>query len=135
MIAIDMDMPMECHECRFQLKFKDGEADDYYNRRCVIEGRTIVYPRPDWCPLRQAMTLKAVMIPPDYPDPAICRQVVRNEVAKSIMRRLEDDGIILFEEGIEPHGRNMIIGKLDVVFPEGMTVEQARRLIGGGNVT
>lgn len=45
------EIPNECHECPFQFKFKDGEADEWYNRRCVIKRRTIEYPRPKWCPL------------------------------------------------------------------------------------
>jgi len=53
MVKIDMEMPLECHECPFQLKFKDGEADAFYMRRCVIENRRIEYPRPEWCPLRE----------------------------------------------------------------------------------
>ena len=51
-IKVDMDMPKECHECPFQLKFKDGEADEWYTRRCVIEQKIIEYPRPAWCPLK-----------------------------------------------------------------------------------
>ena len=47
----DMDIPRECYECRFQLKFKDDEVDDWYSRRCVLMQRIIEYPRPDWCPL------------------------------------------------------------------------------------
>ncbi len=50
-IKLDLDMPRECHECPFQLKYKDDTVDDYYMRRCVIEGRTIEYPKPNWCPL------------------------------------------------------------------------------------
>lgn len=50
-INLYMDMPKECHECPFQLKFKDGEADAWYMRRCVIMQRKIEYPRPEWCPL------------------------------------------------------------------------------------
>ena len=50
-IEIDMDMPKECHECPFQLKFKNGEVDDWYMRRCVIVNQPIEYPKPDWCPL------------------------------------------------------------------------------------
>ena len=46
------EFPKECHECKLQLKFKDGEQDDWYARRCVIEGRIIEYPRPQWCPLK-----------------------------------------------------------------------------------
>lgn len=45
------EIPNECHECPFQLKFKDDEADEWYNRRCVIKRQTIEYPRPNWCPL------------------------------------------------------------------------------------
>lgn len=53
-IEIDeMDKPKECHECPFQLKFKNGEADDWYMRRCVIMNRLIEYPLPDWCPIKQ----------------------------------------------------------------------------------
>jgi hypothetical protein len=52
-ILKDMDMPDECHECPFQLRFKDGEVEDgFYMRRCVIENRIIEYPRPGWCPIR-----------------------------------------------------------------------------------
>lgn len=51
-ITVDMDMPKECHECPFQLQFKDGEVDEWYMRRCVIKQRTIEYPRPAWCPLK-----------------------------------------------------------------------------------
>ena len=47
----DMDMPRECHECPFQLKFKGEDVDDWYTRRCVLMCRIIEYPRPDWCPL------------------------------------------------------------------------------------
>lgn len=50
-------MPEECHECPFQLKFKDGVVDNYYMRRCVIEQRKIEYPRPEWCPLKNAQEL------------------------------------------------------------------------------
>lgn len=52
-IELDMDMPRECHECPFQLKFKNGEADDWYMRRCVIVNKPIEYPKPDWCPLSE----------------------------------------------------------------------------------
>lgn len=51
-IVKDMKMPEECHECPFQIKFKNGVADDWYMRRCVIEGRIIEYPRPKWCPIK-----------------------------------------------------------------------------------
>lgn len=50
-INLDMDMPEECHECQFQLKFKDDEVDAWHTRRCVIMQRKIEYPRPEWCPL------------------------------------------------------------------------------------
>ena len=53
-LTLDMEMPQECHECQFQLKFKNGEADSWYSRRCVIEQRIIEYPKPQWCPLRDA---------------------------------------------------------------------------------
>lgn len=53
LIGIEMEeMPKECHECRFQMKYKDGEQDDWYCRRCVIEDRIIEYPKPKWCPLK-----------------------------------------------------------------------------------
>ena len=50
-IEIDMDMPKECHECLFQLKFKNGEVDDWYMRRCIIVNQPIEYLKPNWCPL------------------------------------------------------------------------------------
>ena len=50
-IELEMDMPKECHECPFQMKFKDDVEDDWYMRRCVIVRKTIEYPKPDWCPL------------------------------------------------------------------------------------
>ena len=53
MVLINMDMPTECHECPLQLKFKDGKADEWNMRRCVITQRIIEYPRPDWCPIKQ----------------------------------------------------------------------------------
>ena len=52
-IDLDMNMPEECHECPFQLKFKDDEVDPWYMRRCVIMHRNIEYPRPEWCPLKE----------------------------------------------------------------------------------
>ena len=55
MILIDMEMPRECHECPMQKQFKDsddGKIDDFYMRRCVITGRIIEYPKPEWCPLK-----------------------------------------------------------------------------------
>lgn len=48
----EMDMPRECHECPFQLKFKGEDVDDWYTRRCVLINKRIEYPRPDWCPLQ-----------------------------------------------------------------------------------
>lgn len=51
-VLLDIDFPRECHECKLQLKFKDGEVDDWYSRRCVLTERIIEYPRPDWCPLQ-----------------------------------------------------------------------------------
>ena len=57
-IDVDWDVPEECHECPFQLKFKDGVADDWYMRRCVIEQRKIEYPRPEWCPLKTVLEAK-----------------------------------------------------------------------------
>lgn len=50
-IELEMDMPKECHECPFQMKFKDDVTDDWYMRRCVIARKVIEYPKPDWCPL------------------------------------------------------------------------------------
>lgn len=52
-VNLDMDMPEECHECPFQLKFKGDEVDAWYMRRCVIMHRKIEYPRPEWCPLKE----------------------------------------------------------------------------------
>lgn len=57
-IDVDWDVPEECHECPFQLKFKDGVADDWYMRRCVVEQRKIEYPRPEWCPLKTVQEAK-----------------------------------------------------------------------------
>ena len=54
------EIPNECHECPFQLKFKDDEVDEWYNRRCVIKRQTIEYPRPDWCPLVEVPTVPPV---------------------------------------------------------------------------
>ena len=51
-VKLDMEMPVECHECKCQLKFKDGEDDDWYTRRCILTGKVIEYPRPKWCPLK-----------------------------------------------------------------------------------
>jgi len=54
MIYVKLDMeqtPTECHECPLQLKFKDGEHDDWAMRRCVVTYRVIEYPRPQWCPI------------------------------------------------------------------------------------
>lgn len=48
----EMDMPRECHECPFQLKFKGEDVNDWYTRRCVLINQRIEYPRPDWCPLQ-----------------------------------------------------------------------------------
>lgn len=59
MVRIDMDVPRECHECPLQLRFKDGVADEWYNRRCVIKQRTIEYPKPNWCPLIEESPLEA----------------------------------------------------------------------------
>lgn len=50
-IELKMDKPKECHDCPFQLKFKNDEADDWYTRRCVILHQQIEYPLPDWCPI------------------------------------------------------------------------------------
>lgn len=55
MIMIDMEMPKECHECPMQKQFKDGKVDDFYMRRCVITGKVIEYPKPEWCPLKHLM--------------------------------------------------------------------------------
>lgn len=52
-IELEIDKPKECHNCPFQLKFKNDEADDWYTRRCVILHRQIEYPLPDWCPIEQ----------------------------------------------------------------------------------
>ncbi len=52
-IELEMDKPKECHECPFQLKFKDDVADDWYMRRCVIINQIIEYPLPDWCPIKE----------------------------------------------------------------------------------
>lgn len=52
-IEIEMDKPKECHECPFQLKFKDDVVDDWYMRRCVIINQIIEYPLPDWCPIKE----------------------------------------------------------------------------------
>ena len=52
-IELEMDKPKECHDCPFQLKFKNDEADDWYIRRCVILHQQIEYPLPDWCPIEQ----------------------------------------------------------------------------------
>lgn len=61
-IVKNMRMPEECHECPFQLRFKDGEVEDgYYMRRCVIENRIIEYPRPGWCPIKPVKEQKAVL--------------------------------------------------------------------------
>lgn len=49
----EMDMPRECHECPFQLKFKGEDVDNWYSRRCVLVNQRIEYPRPDWCPLQK----------------------------------------------------------------------------------
>ena len=48
-----MNKPQECHECPFQLKFKNGVQDDWYIRRCVIVNQIIEYPLPKWCPIQQ----------------------------------------------------------------------------------
>lgn len=45
------ELPRDCFECQFQLHFKDGCADDWYNRRCVILNETIQYPKLKNCPL------------------------------------------------------------------------------------
>lgn len=45
-------IPTECHECPFQLKFKDDTQDDWYMRRCVLANRVIEYPKPKWCPIK-----------------------------------------------------------------------------------
>lgn len=37
----EMDMPRECHECPFQLKFKGEDVDDWYTRRCVLINQRI----------------------------------------------------------------------------------------------
>ena len=52
-IELEMDKPKECHECPFQLKFKDDVADNWYMRRCVIINQIIEYPLPDWCPIKE----------------------------------------------------------------------------------
>jgi hypothetical protein len=52
-IEIEMDKPKECHECPFQLKFKDDTVDDWYMRRCVIINQIIEYPLPSWCPIKE----------------------------------------------------------------------------------
>ena len=51
-IIKDMEIPEECHDCPFQIRFKDGVADKWYMRRCVIEDRVIEYPSPQWCPIK-----------------------------------------------------------------------------------
>lgn len=56
-IVLD-EFPRECHECPFQLRFKDGIQDNWYVRRCIIEQRQIEYPRPKWCPLEIISVLK-----------------------------------------------------------------------------
>lgn len=58
MIVLNIDMPKECHECPFQLKFKDGIQDDWYMRRCVIVHKSIEYPKPKWCPLETVGLVK-----------------------------------------------------------------------------
>lgn len=51
-VCIEIEsFPRECHDCPFQLRFKDGTQNDWYMRRCIIKNRTIQYPRPRWCPL------------------------------------------------------------------------------------
>lgn len=126
MIAIDMPMPTECHECRFCIKYKDGVADDFYNRRCVIEGRTIAYPRPDWCPLRDAATLKAAeIVPVGFTELDCWPQMARENIITNMMKRLRDDGVVEFCQMTEAFtGRDVIVGKLNVVFPRGMSLKQ-----------
>ena len=56
-IGIELDeMPKDCYECPFQIRFKDGVQDDWYMRRCTVKNRTIEYPRPEWCPLKEQET-------------------------------------------------------------------------------
>jgi len=45
------EVPRDCIECPFQLRFQADVADDWYNRRCVILHKTIQYPRLEDCPL------------------------------------------------------------------------------------
>ena len=47
------EIPAECHECPFQLKFKDDKQNGWYLRRCVLAQRVIEYPKPDWCPIKE----------------------------------------------------------------------------------
>lgn len=60
MIQIDMEMPNECHECPFQMKWKDGVQDNWYMRRCIIKNQIIEYPRPKWCPLKEIHEIGAI---------------------------------------------------------------------------
>ena len=45
------EVPRDCFDCPFQLQFKDGYVDNWYNRRCVILNETIQYPKLEDCPL------------------------------------------------------------------------------------
>lgn len=45
------EVPRDCFDCPFQLRFKDDCADNWYNRRCVILNETIQYPKLENCPL------------------------------------------------------------------------------------
>lgn len=59
MIKIDMELPRECHDCPFQLRFKDDDVNDWYMRRCVITKRVIKYPKPEWCPLLECKSVQS----------------------------------------------------------------------------
>ena len=45
------EVPRDCFDCPFQLRCKDGCADDWYSRRCMILNKTIQYPKLEDCPL------------------------------------------------------------------------------------
>lgn len=52
MLILNIDHVNSCIECPLQLRFKDGEVDDWYMHRCVVTHGVIRYPeRPDDCPI------------------------------------------------------------------------------------
>ena len=120
MIAIQMEMPKSCDECRFHNSYfcmATPNGNNVGTRNIMVDTG-----RPDWCPLMECNAIQSAYILSGYMkecEEEALKEFVKTKLITDIVKCLDEKKMIIFSREDDKYGidDSVVTAYLNVVVP------------------